>query len=65
MDSKLYKEIGKAVKIANKKGGTLTEQNLLYVVKVAADIANKTGADIDMLIGEGVIAMMKYEEKYG
>lgn len=64
MDSKLYKEIGKAVKIANKKGGTLTEQNLLYVVKVAADIANKTGADIDMLIGEGVIAMMKYEEKY-
>lgn len=64
MDSKLYNEIGKAVKIAQKNGGTLTEQNLLYVVKVATDIANKTGADFDSLLSEGVIAMMKAEENY-
>lgn len=64
MDSKLYKDIGNAVKLAQKNGGTLTEQNLLYVVKIAADIANKTGADFDMLLGEGVIAMMKCEEKF-
>lgn len=64
MDSKLYNEIGKAVKIAQENGGTLTEQNLLYVVKVATDIANKTGADFDSLLSEGVIAMMKAEEKY-
>ena len=49
MDSKLYNDIGKAVEIAKKNGGTLTEQNLLYVVKVATDIANKTGADFDSL----------------
>lgn len=64
MDSKLYNEIGKAVKIAQKNGGTLTEQNLLYVVKVATDIANKTGADFDSLLSEGVIAMIKAEENY-
>ena len=64
MDSKLYNDIGKAVEIAKKNGGTLTEQNLLYVVKVATDIANKTGADFDSLLAEGVIAMMKMEEKY-
>ena len=64
MDSRLYKEIGKAVKIAEKNGGTLTEKNLLYVVKVATDIANKTGVDFDDLLAEGVIAMMKVEEKY-
>lgn len=64
MDSKFYEEIGKAVELAQKNGGSLTEQNLLYVVKVATDIANKTGADFDMLLGEGIVAMMKYEEKY-
>lgn len=64
MDSKLYNDIGKAVKIAQKNGGSLTEQNLLYVVKVAQDVANKTGADFESLLAEGVIAMMKAEEKY-
>ena len=64
MDSKLYNDIGKAVEFAKKNGGTLTEQNLLYVVKVANDIATKTGADFDSLLSEGVIAMMKAEEKY-
>ena len=64
MDSKLYNDIGKAVKIAQKNGGTLTEQNLLYVVKVATDIANKTGADFDSLLAEGVVAMMEAEKKY-
>jgi len=64
MDSKLYNEIGRAVEIAKKKGGSLTEQNLRYVVKVAKDIANKTGADFDELLGEGVIAMMDAEKKY-
>lgn len=64
MDSKLYNDIGKAVDIAQKKGGSLTEQNLKYVVKVAQDIANKTGADFDSLLAEGVIAMMKAEKKY-
>lgn len=64
MDSKLYNEIGRAVEIAKKKGGSLTEQNLLYVVKVAQDIANKTGADFDNLLAEGVVAMMEAEKKY-
>lgn len=64
MNSKLYNEIGKAVEIARKKNASLTEQNLLYVVKVATDIANKTGADFESLIAEGVIAMKKVEEKY-
>lgn len=64
MDSKLYSDIGKAVEIAKKNNGTLTEQNLLYVVKVATDIANKTGADFDNLLAEGVLAMMNVEEKY-
>ena len=64
MDSKLYSDIGKAVEIAKKNNGSLTEQNLLYVVKVATDIANKTGADFDSLLAEGVIAMMAVEEKY-
>lgn len=64
MDSKLYNDIGKAVENAKKNGGSLTEQNLLYVVKVATDIAAKTGADFDSLLAEGVIAMQKAEEKY-
>ena len=64
MDSRLYKEIGKAVKIAEKNGGSLTEKNLLYVVKVATDIANKTGADFDDLLAEGVVAMMEAEKRY-
>lgn len=64
MDSKLYNDIGETVERAKKIGGSLTEQNLLYVVKVATDIATKTGADLDSLIAEGVIAMMKAEEKY-
>ena len=64
MDSKLYNDIGKAVKLAEKYGGTLTEKNLLYVVKVATDIANKTGADFESLLSEGVIAMMNVEKKY-
>ena len=64
MDSKLYNDIGKAVKLAEKYGGPLTEKNLLYVVKVATDIANKTGADFDSLLSEGVIAMMNVEKKY-
>ena len=64
MDSKLYSDIGKAVEIAKKNNGSLTEQNLLYVVKVATDIANKTGADFDSLLAAGVIAMMAVEEKY-
>lgn len=64
MDSKLYNDIGKAVEAAKKNNGSLTEQNLLYVVKVATDIANKTGADFDSLLAEGVIAMMKMEEKF-
>ena len=64
MDSKLYNDIWKAVKLAEKHGGTLTEKNLLYVVKVATDIANKTGADFDSLLSEGVIAMMNVEKKY-
>lgn len=64
MDSKLYNEIGKAVEIAKKNNASLTEQNLLYVVKVATDIANKTGADFESLIAEGVIAMKEVEKKY-
>lgn len=64
MDSMLYEEIGKAVEYAKKNNASLTEQNLLYVVKLATDISSKTGADFDMLLGEGVIAMKKAEEKY-
>lgn len=64
MDSKLYNDIGRAVENAKKNNGSLTEQNLLYVAKVAADIANKTGADFDSLLAEGVIAMKNVEEKY-
>ena len=64
MDSKLYNEIGKAVEIAKKNNASLTEQNLLYVVKIATDIANKTGADFESLIAEGVIAMIEAEKKY-
>jgi len=64
MDSKLYNDIGKTVEAAKKNNGSLTEQNLLYVVKVATDIANKTGADFDSLFAEGVIAMKKMEEKF-
>ena len=64
MDSKLYNEIGKAVELAKKNGGSLTEQNLLYVAKVAQDIANKTGADFENLFSEGVIGMREAEKKY-
>ena len=64
MDSKLYNDIGKAVEIAKKNGGSLTEKNLLYVVKVAADMANKTGAEFESLLSVGVIAMMDAERKY-
>lgn len=64
MDEKFYKEIGKATEYARKHGGSLTEQNLLYVVKIANNMSVKTGVDFDMLLGEGVIAMMKAEEKY-
>lgn len=64
MDSKLYSEIGKTVDKAKKNNGSLTEQNLLYVVKVAQDIASKTGADFDNLLAEGVAAMMEAEKKY-
>jgi RNA polymerase sigma factor (sigma-70 family) len=64
MDSKLYSEIGAAVKRAEKEGGDLTTKNLFYVAKVAKDLSSKTGADFDMLFSEGVIAMKKSEEKY-
>ena len=64
MDSKLYREIGKAVKYAEKNGGDLTTKNLFYVAKVAKDLSSKTGVDFDMLFSEGVIAMKKSEEKY-
>ena len=64
MDSKLYSEIGAAVKHAEKNGGDLTTKNLFYVAKVAKDLSSKTGADFDMLFSEGVIAMKKSEEKY-
>ena len=64
MDSRLYSEIGAAVKRAEKNGGDLTTKNLFYVAKVAKDLSTKTGADFDMLFSEGVIAMKKSEEKY-
>ena len=64
MDSKLYNEIGAAVKRAEKNGGDLTTKNLFYVAKVAKDLSSKTGADFDMLFAEGVIAMKKCEERY-
>ena len=64
MDSRLYNEIGAAVKYAEENGGDLTTKNLFYVAKVAKDISAKTGADFDMLFSEGVIAMKKSEEKY-
>ena len=64
MDSRLYSEIGTAVKRAEKNGGDLTTKNLFYVAKVAKDLSSKTGADFDMLFSEGVIAMKKSEEKY-
>ena len=64
MDSRLYSEIGAAVKFAEENGGDLTTKNLFYVAKVAKDLSAKTGADFDMLFSEGVIAMKKSEEKY-
>ena len=64
MDSKLYREIGAAVRHAEKNGGDLTTKNLFYVAKVAKDLSAKTGVDFDMLFSEGVIAMKKSEEKY-
>lgn len=64
MDSRLYSEIGAAVKYAEENGGDLTTKNLFYVAKVAKDLSARTGADFDMLFSEGVIAMKKSEEKY-
>lgn len=64
MDSKLFKMIGDAVKVAEKNDGDLTSKNLKYVATVANDIASKTGADFDDLFAEGVVAMKKCEEKY-
>jgi RNA polymerase sigma factor (sigma-70 family) len=64
MDSRLYSEIGAAVKYAEEHGGDLTTKNLFYVAKVAKDLSAKTGADFDMLFSEGVIAMKKSEDKY-
>lgn len=64
MDSKYYEEIGKAVERANKYGGDLTTKNLLYVVKVAVNVAKETGADENDLIAIGVEAMKKMESKY-
>jgi RNA polymerase sigma factor (sigma-70 family) len=64
MDSRLYSEIGAAVKYAEENGGDLTTKNLFYVAKVAKDLSAKTGVDFDMLFSEGVIAMKKSEEKY-
>ena len=64
MESRLYSEIGIAVKNAEKNGGDLTTKNLFYVAKVAKDLSSKTGVDFDMLFSEGVIAMKKSEEKY-
>ena len=64
MDNRLYRELGNAVKQAEKNGGDLTTKNLFYVAKVAKDISSKTGVDFDMLFSEGVIAMKKSEEKY-
>ena len=64
MDSKYYEEIGKAVERAKKIGGDLTTQNLLYVIKIAIDVANKTGVDENDLIAIGAEAMKEIEEKY-
>jgi hypothetical protein len=64
MDSKFYKEIGRAVENATRNGGDLTTQNLLYVVKLAVNIAKKTGADENELIAVGTEAMKKVEKKY-
>lgn len=64
MDSRLFKMIGSAVKHAETHGGDLTTKNLKYVAKVASDVAKRTGADENELLGEGVIAMRKCEERY-
>lgn len=64
MDSRYYEEIGKAVERAKKEGGDLTTQNLLYVVKIANNEANKTGVDVNDLIAVGTEAMKKVETKY-
>lgn len=64
MNSKYYEEIGKAVERAKKIGGDLTTQNLLYVVKIAIDVANKTGVDENDLIAIGTEAMKEIERKY-
>ena len=64
MDSRYYEEIGKAVERAKKIGGDLTTQNLLYVIKIAIDVANKTGVDENDLIAIGAEAMKEIEEKY-
>ena len=49
MDSRLYSEIGAAVKYAEEHGGDLTTKNLFYIAKVAKDLSARTGADFDML----------------
>lgn len=64
MDSKLYNEIGKVVERAEKFGGTLTEKNMLYVAKVADDVSKASGVDFETLFSEGIIGMMKFEEKF-
>lgn len=64
MDSKLHKEIGKAVKHAEEHNGDLTSKNLKYVWHVAEDVARVTGVDVNDLFVEGVIAMKKAEMKY-
>lgn len=64
MDSRYYEEIGKAVEQAKIHGGDLTTQNLLYVVKVAINVAKETGADENDLIAVGTEAMKKVEKKF-
>lgn len=64
MDSNLYEEIGRSVERAKRENGSLTDQNLLYVVKVATDVSKKTGVDFDFLLAEGVIGMKEFEKRY-
>lgn len=64
MDSRYYEEIGKAVERARKNGSDLTTKNLLYVVKVAINVAKETGVDENDLIAVGTEAMKKVEKKY-
>ena len=64
MTNELYKQIGKTVDNAVKNNGSLTDQNLKYVWRVAQSVNKQTGVDIWDLFTEGVIAMRKVEEKY-